>query len=70
MKSTLRTDIDIEDHEHTYDLADISIIFKKNQERYEFIWPVCTNCHEFKQNVASEEIESWYNNDSSECEQR
>jgi hypothetical protein len=60
MKSTFRTDIKIEDHEHTYELADISLNFKKNQENHDFIWAVCTNCHEFKQNVSSEEVESWY----------
>ena len=60
MKSTFRTDIQIEDHEHTYELADISLNFKKNQENHDFIWPVCTNCHEFKQNISSEEVEFWY----------
>jgi hypothetical protein len=65
MKSILRIDIDIEDHEHTYELADISIMFQKNKEETcEFIWAVCTNCHEFKQNVSSEEVESWYDNDN------
>jgi hypothetical protein len=41
-------------------LANISIKFKNYQEYDFFVWAVCTNCHEFKQNVSSEEVESWY----------
>jgi hypothetical protein len=61
MKTTFREDIELEDHEHNFELADISIKFKDYHENDYFIWAVCTNCHEFKQNVSSVEVESWYN---------
>lgn len=60
MRTTFREDIKLEDHEHNFELADISIKFKDYSESDYFIWAVCTNCHEFKQNVSSEEIEAWY----------
>lgn len=61
MKTKFREDLELEDHEHTFELANISLRFKDYQENHHFIWAVCTNCHEFKQNVSSEEVESWYN---------
>lgn len=60
MKTAFREDIELEDHEHNFELADISIKFKGYQGNDYFIWAVCTGCHEFKQNVSSEEIETWY----------
>ena len=60
MRITFREDIKLEDHEHNFELADISIKFKDYSESDYIIWAVCTNCHEFKQNVSSEEIEAWY----------
>jgi hypothetical protein len=60
MKTAFREDIELDDHEHNFELADISIKFKAYQGNDYFIWAVCTDCHEFKQNVSSEEIESWY----------
>jgi hypothetical protein len=60
MKTSFREDIELEDHEHYFELANISIKFKYYQENDFFVWAVCTNCHEFKQNVSSEEVESWY----------
>jgi hypothetical protein len=60
MRTTFREDIELEDHEHTFELADIAIKFRDYSESDYFIWAVCTNCHEFKQNVSNEEIEAWY----------
>jgi hypothetical protein len=60
MKTAFREDIELEDHEHNFELADISIKFKEHQGNDYFIWAVCTDCHEFKQNVSNEEIETWY----------
>ena len=60
MKTSFREDIELEDHEHNFELANISIKFKYDQENDFFVWAVWTNCHEFKQNVSSEEVESWY----------
>jgi hypothetical protein len=60
MKTAFREDIELEDHEHNFELADISIKFKGYQGKDYFVWAVCTDCHEFKQNVSSEEIETWY----------
>ena len=60
MKTAFREDIELEDHEHNFELADISIKFKGYQGNDYFIWAVCTDCHEFKQNVSGEEIETWY----------
>jgi hypothetical protein len=60
MKTAFREDIELEDHEHNFELADISIKFKGYQGNDYFIWAVCTDCHEFKQNVSNEEIETWY----------
>ena len=63
MKTAFREDIELEDHDYNFELADISIKFKDYQGNDYFIWATCTDCHEFKQNVSSEEIESWYNDD-------
>ena len=60
MKTTFREDIELEDHEHNFELANISIKFKNYQQNDFFVWAVCTKCHEFKQKVSSEEVESWY----------
>jgi hypothetical protein len=63
MRTTFREDMELEDHEHTFELADIEIKFRNYSESDYFIWAVCTNCHEFKQNVSNEEIEAWYDED-------
>jgi hypothetical protein len=60
MKTSFREDVELEDHEHKFELADISIKFRGELENDNFIWPVCENCHEFKRNVSSAEVESWY----------
>ena len=60
MKTSFREDVELEDHEHKFELADISIKFRGGNENDNFIWSVCENCHEFKRNVSSAEVESWY----------
>ncbi|MDQ3840798.1 MAG: hypothetical protein M3297_16215 [Thermoproteota archaeon] len=63
MKTSFREDIELEDHEHKFELADITIKFRNAYENDNFIWAVCENCHEFKRNVTSAELESWYEED-------
>ena len=60
MKTSFREDVELEDHEHKFELADISIKFRGDRANDNFIWAVCENCHEFKRNVSSAEVESWY----------
>ena len=60
MKTSFREDVELEDHEHNFALADISIKFRDDHENDNFIWAVCANCHEFKRNVSNAEVESWY----------
>ena len=60
MKTSFREDVELEEHKHKFELADISIKFRGGHENDNFIWSVCENCHEFKRNVSSAEVESWY----------
>lgn len=52
------TDIKLPYHRHDYQIASVRIKFNKSGETFDDMWPICSTCLKFKEQMNNKKLEN------------